>query len=163
MVFQKGSFWGFSVHIISEQTSKDKSILLCRSHPSPCPRNKSVLMARCTHMLKWMHFFTEEATSTAFQKAGINTASHSVHQLVLKARASHQTLFTFHIYSGAERALILDTVTWTKYFKSTEHLAQWPEIQNFLYHLGKSKFTSRKERNGCPWPQGCGNSPDTTL
>lgn len=70
MVFQKGSFWGFSVHIISEQTSKDKSILLRRSHPSPCPRNKSVLMARCTHTLKWMHFFTEEATNTAFQKSG---------------------------------------------------------------------------------------------
>lgn len=145
MVFQKGSFWGFSVHIISEQTSKDKSILLCRSHPSPCPRNKSVSMAQRTHTLKWMHFYTEEATSTTFQKEGINTGSHSAHQLMPEARASHQPLFTFCIYSGAERGLILDTATWAKYFKPTEHLAQWPEIQALLYHLGKSKYTSRKE------------------
>lgn len=62
-----------------------------------------------------------------------------------KAKASPQTLFTFHIYSGAERALILDTVTWTKYFRPTEHLAQWPEIQALLYHLGKSKYTFGKE------------------
>lgn len=102
-------------------------------------------MAQCTHTLKWEHLFTEEATSTAFQKAGINTVSHSGLQLVPKARATHQPHFLFHIYSGAERALILDTVTWTKYFKPTEHFAQWPETQALLYHLGKSKYTSRKE------------------
>lgn len=62
-----------------------------------------------------------------------------------KARASHQTLFTFRIYSGAERALNLDTVTWTNYSKPPEHLAQWPEIQALLYHLGKSKYTFGKE------------------
>lgn len=75
-----------------------------------------------------------------FKKAGINTTSHSAHQLVPEARASHQTLFTFHIYSGAERALILDTTTQTKYFKPTEHLPQWPEILALLYHLGKKQI-----------------------
>lgn len=145
MVFQKGSFWGFSVHIISEQTSKDKSILLCRSHPSPCPRNKSVSMAQRTHTLKWMHFFTEESTSTTFQKEGINTVSHSARQLVPEAGASHQPIFTFYTYRGVEWGLILDTVPWKKYFEPTEHPAQCPEIQALFCHLGKSKYTSRKE------------------
>lgn len=75
-------------------------------------------MAQRTHTLKWMHFFTEESTSTAFQKEGINTVSHSARQLVPEAGASHQPIFTFYAYRGVERGLILDTVPWKKIFRA---------------------------------------------
>ena len=147
MVFQKGSFWGFSVHIISEQTSKDKSILLCRSHLSPprtCPYRWPHASADSNGCVL-LPFFMEEATSIGFQKAGVHTLSIQPISSCPRPVGFHQPLFTFYIYTGADRGLISDTVTLTRYFKPTARLAHWPEIQAFLYCLGRSKYTSRKE------------------
>lgn len=92
----------------------------------------------------------EEATNIDFQEAGTRILStHPVPQ----AGASH----TFHLFCLYQSWEGFD-LGHSRFDKVChEQLAHWPEIQASLYHLEKSKYTSKK-RNQCPWPHGCGNS-----
>lgn len=83
---------------MSEQISKDKSILLCRSHLSPSARNMPVSMAACIRRLKRIAHYgclsRKKPLTLVSKKLGY---PHPAHQLMPKARASHQPLFTFYI------------------------------------------------------------------